>query len=142
MTDKIRLYNRTKMNIGIKTATNPLGINIRPGSFTLVDQNDLDFLIGTTTLLSSGWLQAEGPEREEILEKIGIEPAEESAFMSDEEIRKKLNANGKTLEKWLDGITDPIQLDRIADMAMEMNLSVSKIKILQAKIPYRDLMEE
>jgi len=118
------------------------GINIRPGSFTIVDEDDVDYLMSTTTLLSKGWLQVEEKKKTEVLEKMGIDETETSAFMSDEEIMKKLNSNGRTLEKWLNDITDPMQLDRIANLAVGMNLSMNKIKILQAKIPGRDLMDE
>jgi hypothetical protein len=130
------------MNIGIKTPNNMFGINIRPGSFTIVDEDDVDYLMSTTTLLSKGWLQVEEKKKTEVLEKMGIDETETSAFMSDEEIMKKLNSNGRTLEKWLNDITDPMQLDRIANLAVGMNLSMNKIKILQAKIPGRDLMDE
>lgn len=142
MAEKIRLYNKTKMNIGIKTPNNMFGINIRPGSFTIVDEDDVDYLMSTTTLLSKGWLQVDEKKKGEVLERMGIDEAEAPAFLPDEEIMKKLNANGRTLEKWLNGIDDPMQLDRIATIALGMNLSLNKVKILQAKIPGRDLIDE
>lgn len=142
MGEKLRLYNKTKFNIGIKTPTNQIGLNIRPNSFTLVDEVDIEYLMSTCTLLQRGLLQVEEKKKEEVLGMMGIDEREASAFMSDEEIQKKLSANGKTMEKWLNTITDPMQLDRIADIAVGMNLSLSKIRILQEKLPNRDLMEE
>lgn len=141
MGEKLRLYNKTKFNIGIVTPTNQLGINIRPGSFTLVDENDIEYLMSTCTLLQRGWLQVEEKKKEEVLGMMGIDAHETSAFMSDAEIQKKLSGTAKNLEKWLDTVTDQMQLDRIADVAIGMNLSMSKIKILQERIPSRDLME-
>ena len=141
MGEKLRLYNKTKCNIGIKTPSNQIGVNIRPGSFALVDDIDIEYLMSTCTLLQRGLLQVEEKKKEEVLGMMGIDESESSAFMSDEEIQKKLNSNGKTLEKWLDTIDDPMQLDRVADIAVGMNLSLNKIKILQAKLPQRDLME-
>lgn len=142
MSEKIRIYNKTKFNIGIKTPTNDIGINIRPGSFTVLSEDEIDYVMSTCTLLQCGWLQVEEKAKEDTLAKLGIDEKEEAAFMDDEEIKKKLNGSVKTLEKWLATVQDPMELDRIADIAVEQNLSMAKIKLIQAKIPNRDLMDE
>lgn len=142
MSEKIKVYNKMKFNIGIKTPENQNGINIRPGSFTVLDENDIEYLMSTCTLLQRGWLQVEEKHEPEVLEKLGIEKAEAAAFMTDEEIQKKLGGNIKAMEKWLNGIDDPVELNRIADIAVEQNLSLGKIKLIQAKVPNRDLSDE
>lgn len=142
MSEKIKVYNKMKFNIGIKTPENQLGINIRPGSFTVLDESDIEYLMSTCTLLQRGWLQVEEKHEPEVLEKLGIEKAEAAAFMTDEEIQKKLGGNIKAMEKWLNGINDPVELNRIADIAVEQNLSLGKIKLIQAKVPNRDLSDE
>ena len=142
MSEKIKVYNKMKFNIGIKTPENQNGINIRPGSFTVLDENDIEYLMSTCTLLQLGWLQVEEKHEPEVLEKLGIEKAESAAFMTDEEIQKKLGGNIKAMEKWLNGINDPVELNRIADIAVEQNLSLGKIKLIQAKVPNRDLSDE
>ena len=140
--NKIRIYNRTQFNIGIKTPTNDIGINIRPGSFTLLSEEEIDYVMSTSTLLQSGWLQVEEKAKEETLAKMGIDEKEAAAFMDDEEIKKKLNGNAKSIEKWLATVEDPIEIDRITNIAVSMNLSISKMKLIQSKNPHRDLMEE
>ena len=142
MSEKIRIYNKTKFNIGIKTPANMMGVNIRPGSFTVVEESDIDYLMSTCNLLQKGLLQVEEKAKEDTLAKMGIDENEHAAFMNDEDIKKKLGGSAKNLEKWIADVEDPIELNRIADMAKELNLSLSKLKIIQDKVPQRDLMSE
>ena len=73
MSEKIRIYNKTKFNIGIKTPTNDIGINIRPGSFTVLSEDEIDYVMSTCTLLQCGWLQVEEKAKEDTLAKLGID---------------------------------------------------------------------
>ena len=47
MSERIRLRNPQKFNVGIITPDKPHGLNIAPGAFTIVTQDDLDNLMGT-----------------------------------------------------------------------------------------------
>ena len=136
MNERIRLRNVQKFNVGIITPDKTNGINITPGAFTIVNQDELDYLMGMSTLLQKGILQVEGEKREETMEVMGINTENNANFMSDEDIKKKLGMNTNQLKKWLDSTeAEPYVLDRIAEIASGMNLSMNKIQVLKDKIP-------
>jgi hypothetical protein len=81
-------------------------------------------------------------EKEILLQEVGIEPAEDPNFIDDEEIRKKLNLSAKKMEEWLSTIQEDYIRDRVYDIAMEMNLTLNKVKILQAAMPTKSFIEE
>ena len=136
MSDRIRLRNPQKFNVGIVTPDKPHGINIIPGGFTVVSQDDIDYLMGTSTLLQKGVLRVDGEKKEEVLESMGIDEANNANFMSDEDIKKKLSTNATQLKKWLDSVqAEPYVLQKIAEIASGMNLSMNKVQLLKDKIP-------
>lgn len=136
MSDRIRLRNPQKFNVGIVTPDKPHGQNIAPGAFTIVTQDELDYLMGTSQVLQKGVLQVEGEKAEEVLETLGVEKENNANFMSDDDIKKKLSMNANQLKKWLSATeAEPYVLNRIAEIASEMNLSMNKIQILKEKIP-------
>ena len=73
MENNIRLYNRTKFNIGIVTPGKPYGQNIVPGGFVMVSQDDVDYLSATSTILQCGSLQVDDAHKEEVAQSLGIE---------------------------------------------------------------------
>ena len=136
MNDRIRLRNPQKFNVGIITPDKPHGLNIAPGAFTIVSQDDLDYLMGTSQVLRKGVLQVEGEKKEEVFENLGIEKENNANFMSDEDIRKKLTLNYNSLKKWLETTeAEPYVLEKIAEIASTMNLSMNKVQLLQEKVP-------
>ena len=141
MSDKMRLRNTKRCNVGIITPEKPYGINIAPGAFTMVTQDEVDYLIGTCTLLQNGILVVEGAKKEEILNSLGIETENNANFMSDEDIKKKLSAPIAQLKKWLDTPMQPDVMDKIAGIASEMDLGIKKIKLLQEKMPNYNFMK-
>ena len=136
MNERIRLRNPQKFNVGIITPDKPHGLNIAPGAFTIVSQDDLDYLMGTSQLLRKGILQVDGEKSEEVIGNLGIEKENNANFMSDEDIKKKLSMNANQLKKWLDSTeAEPYVLNKIAEIASTMNLSMNKIQVLQEKVP-------
>lgn len=136
MSDRIRLRNPQKFNVGIITPDKPYGQNIAPGAFTIVTQDDIDYLMGSSKLLQKGILQVEGEKKEEVLEALGVEKENNANFMSDEDIRKKLAMNCNALKKWLDTTeAEPYVLQKIAEIASTMNLSMNKVQLLQERVP-------
>ena len=134
--ERMRLRNPQKFNVGIVTLDNPVGMNIAPGAFTVVSQDDIDFIMGTSTLLQKGILRVEGEKEEEVMESLGVITEDNANFMSDEDIKKKLSGNANQLRKWLDTTeAEPYVLNRIAEIASGMNLSMNKIQVLKDKIP-------
>lgn len=136
MSERIRLRNPQKFNVGIITPDKPHGLNIAPGAFTIVTQDDVDYLMGTSSLLQKGVLIVEGEKQAEVLETLGVSKENNANFMSDEDIKKKLSMNANQLKKWLDSTeAEPYVLNRIAEIASEMNLNMNKLQVLKDKIP-------
>ena len=143
MNERIRLRNPQKFNVGIVTPDKPYGQNIAPGGFTIVNQDELDYLMGNSKLLTKGILQVEGEKKEETLEIMGVDKEHNANFMSDEDIKKKLQMNANQLKKWLESAeAEPYVLDRIAEIAKGMNLNANKLQVLKAKVPHFDFLEE
>jgi len=141
MNDKIILRNPNKFDVGIITPDKPNGINIRPGSFALVTQYELDYLNSICDLLTTGVLRVDD-QNKEAMEKLGIDQENDPHFIKDEEIRKRLGGTAKKVREWLATIEEDHILDRICDVAKTMNLSVDKIKILQERAPHRDFLND
>lgn len=141
MAEKFRLYNNNSYNVGVILLDKPLGININPHSFTMVTEDDIDYLMSTCTLLQRGILQVDEKKKTDVLEQMGIDVENDANFMSDDDIKKRLGGTGKKMEEWLGTITERQTLGRVCEIAKEMNLSMSKMKILQAHVPDQDLME-
>ena len=136
MSEKMRLNNPHDFAAGIITPDKPYGVNILPHAFTMVTQDELDYLMATSTLLQDGVLRIAGEKQKELADTMGIDIDDNANFMSDEDIRKKLSGNANQLKKWLasDDI-NPFVIDKIARIAKEMNLAMNKIKVLQEKLP-------
>lgn len=139
MNERIRLRNNKKYNVGIVTPDKPYGMNIAPGGFTICNQDEIDYLMSMSTLLQKGVLvveNANGEQNQEALASMGIEKENNANFMSDEEIKKKLGMNANQLKKWLEGTdAEGDVLQKIAEIASGMNLSMNKIQVLKEKIP-------
>ena len=95
-----------------------------------------------SSIFQRGFLRIEETKAAEIMESVGIDVNTDNNFVTDEDIRKKLAGTAKNIEKWLDEITEPYILDRIFDVAKDMNLNMSKIKVLQSKMPEKDFLSE
>lgn len=142
MSERIRLRNPQAFNVGIITPDKPYGINIAPGGFTIINQDELDYLMSSSQLLQKGVLQVEGEKKEEALEAMGIDTENNANFMSDEDIRKKLSGNANQLKKWLESTeAEPYVLGRIVEIARGMNLNANKLQVLKAKIPDAEFLK-
>lgn len=134
--ERIRLYNAKKANVGIVTPDKPYGQNIAPGAFAIVNRDELDYLMATCDLLQQGILRVQGESKAEVEERLNIDSENDANFMSDEDIKKKLSGNANQLKKWLNAKDiAPDVLDRVGEIAKDMNLSLNKIQVLQEKLP-------
>ena len=140
MNDKIVLRNTQKFDVGIMTPDKPLGVNIRPGSFALVTQTELNYIASTCTLLQRGMLRVDD-ENAEVMQELGIDQATDPHFIKDEEIQKKLSGTVKKVREWLATSDEDYILDRVYDVAMTMNLSMDKIKALKERMPNKDFLD-
>lgn len=144
MSEKIKVYNQAKYDVGVRTI-NGIEYNIRPRSFIPLSEVDIEKLAAETRLFSSGVLRVEEKHRE--MEKdIGVDAKDNVNFMTDEELHKILDKKGapgtRELKKLLEEATTPMMKQRIYDLAKEMDLSASKMKIIQEAIPELFMIEE
>ena len=141
MSEKMRLNNPNAFAVGIITPEKQYGVNIQPGAFTMVTQDEVDYLMATSTLLRDGVLRLAGEKQLELANTLGINMEDNANFMSDEDIKKKLSGNANQLRKWLNSDEiKPYVLDKIAGIAKGMNLSLNKIQVLQEKLPEYDFI--
>ena len=141
MSDKFRLNNPKPYDVGIITPDKPYGINILHGSFTMVTQDEIDYLMATCHLLQDGILVLDKERQKNLAETLGINMEDNANFMSDEDIKKKLSTNANQLRKWLNSSDiNPDVLKRIAEIAKGMNLAIGKIQVLQEKMPGYDFL--
>jgi len=143
---KFRAYNRCNFDIGVTTSEGRQ-YNIKPGSFTMLtvdDINYIDSICQKKKLFATGMLEAVDSDGKVIpLEKLGMAKTEEDRKMlSDEEITAALKKSVKAMEAWLNTIDDPVELHAIYKVASEMDLPASKLKILNAKMPNKDWLDQ
>jgi len=139
----MRVNNPNNYPVGIITNDKPYGINIAPKAFTMCTQDEIDYLMATSTLFQDGVLRLSEDKQKDLAEVMGVNMEDNANFMSDEDIRKKLSGNANQLRKWLDSDEiKPYVLDKIATIAKTMNLSLNKIQVLQDKLPEYDFLEK
>lgn len=136
---KIKVWNKQKFNVGVKTYGHPLGINIPAGSFVPMEEDEVAQLISTCSLFQRGILSVE-EEHKSVMEDGGIFVEDLPNCVTDDEILKKLGGTARKLEDWLKTITEGYVLERVYDIAKGMNLPASKLRVLQEKMPERDFL--
>lgn len=138
--DKIKVNNPQKFDVGIVLLDKPMGINIKAGSFAMLTEEEIAYVASISTLFQRGMLRVE-KAKEAVMEDVGIDVNADPNFIDDEEIKKNLSlSSAKKVSDWLNTITEAYVLDRIYDIAKDMNLPMAKARVLQAKMPDKDLM--
>ena len=141
MSEKMRLNNPNPYSVGIITPEKEYGVTILPNAFTMVTQDEIDYLMATSTPLRDGVLRLADEKQKDLAATMGINMEDNSNFMSDEDIKKKLSGNANQLRKWLNSDEiKPYVMDKIATIAKGMNLSMNKIQVLQEKLPDYDIL--
>lgn len=141
MADKIKLQNPQKFDVGIVTLENKIGVNIKAGSFALVTSDDIAYLASISDVFRRGILKVE-EKNVDVMQEAGIDQQNDPHFITDEEIQKKLSGTVKKMKEWLATIDEGYILDRIYDVAMNMNLSLDKVKALNEKMPEKKFLDE
>lgn len=142
MTKMYRLYNRCVYDIGV-VLPNGQAPNIKPGGFILVNAFDIlhiDSVCNRVKFVSAKMLVPVDDEGHDLtLEQIGgYTDTSTPVHLSNNEISTMLKKSNKQIEAWLNDITDPAELHAIFEAAKDMDLSSSKLKILNAKMPTKD----
>lgn len=141
-----RVYNRCNYDIGITLTSGQQPI-IRTGSFLPLTVNDILYLESIARgrrPFSSGELAIVSDDGKDLtLEDLGgYTDTYTAKHYSKEEIMTTLKKPAKQIETWLEGIDDPVELYAIAEIAHEMDLPNSKMKLITAKVPDPDLFSE
>ena len=138
---KVRVDNPQKFDVGVKTLNMPLGMNIKAGSFALLEDSDVEYIMSVGNLFQRGIIRLhEG--NTEALEAVGVDVKDNGDFADDAEIRKRLGSSVTAMKKWLDTVKEPYMFDRIYETAKDMNLPLNKLKVLQEKIPGKRFLDE
>lgn len=141
---KLRVYNRCNYDIGV-TLTSGQKPNIRKGSFLPLSVDDILYIESIARgrkPFSSKLLVPVGDDGKDLmLEDLGgyTDTYAEKHF-SKEEIMTNLKKPFKAVENWLNKIEDPVELHAISEVALEMDLPGSKLKLIQAKVPNVDFL--
>ena len=141
MNDQLyRVYNECKYNIGVTLQTG-MSYNIRPKTFVLLNANDIAYIENACRhdkFFAKGMLSIRDDEENKVdLRQFRI-VEEEEAYHSDTDIQDHLKQSAKKIEAWLETIEDKAELFAIWDVAKDMDLPASKLKVLNAKIPNRE----
>ena len=137
MAKKLKVYNDRPYDIGVMTLKG-IGVNIRSGSFTLLDEDDIPYIESLCRyderFFATGKLRV-GVEDEDLLEELGVIKEKEFQVPDKAEITKKLKGTAASIRKWMGEIQDHATLAEIYDAAVEMDLTTSKMKAVREMVP-------
>lgn len=142
---RYRVKNMCRYDIGV-TLPNGVSVLIPAGGFQLLTADDIAYIEGICMVdkfFSKRMLVPFNSKNEEVkLEDVGMIPMEDEAkHLTDEEITAMLKGTVKKLEVALNSVDDPAELHAIAEMAIKLDLPASKMKLIEAKVPNMDLLE-
>lgn len=143
---RYRVKNMCRYDIGVKL-TNGLSLLIAAGSFQMMTADDIAYVESICTVnkfFSQRMLIPYDSQGNEVpLDKLGMYVEEDTAkHMNDEDIVAMLKQSPKKIEAWLANITDPAELGAISAVAKTMDLTASKLKVINAKMPYNDILDD
>lgn len=142
---RYRVMNKCRYDIGVKLSNNQ-DVVIKAGSFQLLTADDIVYIESIcfhTKFFAKRMLVPHDQEGKEVsLGDLGMYVVEdENPHLDDNGIAAMLKQSVKKLEAWISEIEDPAELHAIFEVAKEMDLPASKLKILSAKMPNRDVLE-
>lgn len=141
---KLRVYNRCKYDIGVNLMSGQQA-NIIAGSFIKISVDDILYIESTSKrkVFSAKMLVAVDENDKDVsLDELGgFNDAYATPHLSDEEIIEKLNKSAKSISAWLQEIEEPEELHAIFEVAKSLDLQASKLKVIQQKMPTKDVLE-
>lgn len=134
MAERVKVFNDTKFNIGLKD-TRGVEYNIKPGAFGLFDKQDVEYF---ATIARKLFDQPHRLRIEDAEVAAGCGVATEGDDPCDPAvIRKRLQGSLGKVQTYIDSIEDGYLLDLVCDVALQMDLSNSKMALLREKCPGR-----
>ena len=140
----LQVYNTANFDVGVTLASTQQRV-IRHGSFLPMSIDDILYIESNCharPFSSKRFVIKDRNNKEYTLEDLGgyTDPSVTQHFDADE-IAANLSKNAKHIAAWLKEIDDPVELDAIGEIAKQMDLPGSKLKLVQAKVPNKDLLE-
>lgn len=143
---RYRVYNRCNHGIGVYVNNGQQSLNIKPGSFAVLSVNDIlyiESICNRKKFFSAKMLvPVDDAGKDLTLEDLGGFTDESSDVHYDvDEIQENLNKSYAAFKSWISKINDPVEIHAVWEVGKEMDLPQSKLKLLQAKMPNKDLLE-
>jgi hypothetical protein len=127
MGNKIKVSNPNTFIYGIKLMDGVREMIVKPKSFVLLDEDEVYYLDSTSRTFRDGFLVIED---ENVKEQMGQTEANPNV-LSDEEIEKILKGNFLKMKSELGKIHVQHVLNRVAEIALTLDLPMSKLKFVQ-----------
>lgn len=138
MADRVRVRNMTPYDIGVMTQ-NGLGYNIKAKLFVMLNREDVEYIMAIAPKLFAQPAQLV-VEDEELTQAVGIESVKEAAY-TDADIDKVLKGSVAKLKTFVEDNKKNLHvLEMLCQASSDMDLPVSKVKVLQEAMPQRDFM--
>jgi hypothetical protein len=145
---RYKVVNKCKYDIGVNLMSGQ-SVNIPAGGFIKISVDDIlyiESICHKRKFFSAGMLVPMTDDGKELtLEQIGgytdTYTQENQKHLSDEEIMVQLKKPNKALEAWAKKIEDRSELDTVIAVAKKADVPMSKLKILQALAPDRDILD-
>lgn len=128
-TNKIMVRNPHPFAVGIYKAGGQVGVNIPAGSAIPMTVEDVEWISSTSTMFDSGYLIVD-KQNQDVLLGLGIDQSKNPNIITDDEIRAELKKTARNIDKWLSTITEGHVMDKIAGIALEMDLAKSKLDVV------------
>ena len=142
--ERVRVYNNYTYDWYVTTITGQV-LSIKPGAFVIMTVNDIlscDAACSNPKPFSQkGFSVRTLQDKPVSLEELGLVEAA-VVKLSTEEIQSVLKGSAKKIEAWLSEITDIGELEQIYSISKDMDLSLAKVKVLRAKMPEKDWLDE
>lgn len=142
---RYRVKNMCRYDIGVRTV-NGASMLIAAGSFQMMTADDIAYvesICNVNKFFSKRMLIPFDVEGNEVsLDTLGMYVSEETEkHLDDKAIEAMLKQSAKKIEAWLADIDDPAELDAVVSVAKNMDLPASKLKIITAKLPNNDILD-
>lgn len=144
---RFRVWNRCKHDIGVYVSNGQQSLNIKTGSFAVLPVDDIMYIesiCNQRKLFSAKMLVPVDENGKDLtLEDLGGYSSEDvEVHLNEAEIKSNLEKSFKNFKSWIETIEDPVELHAIWEVGKTLDLPQSKLKVIQSKIPYEDLLAD